>query len=421
MKFFQLFSLTLICCLLPGITHVRASTLDRSTLEGSQTIDNILNTRFQELTRGINLNHWFAHPLGPNFNFSYITDKDLENIKTLGFEHIRLPIDPTLFFDENNPETLNAKYIEKLDKALDKMLDRDLSVIVNLSPDNEFKSRLALDDNFVTSVAQFWQALATHLSTRNPDQLFLETLNEPAFNYFLRNQPDIDPAQRWNDVQTKLLAAMRQGDPDRTLIAKGYDWDTIEGLFALTPVQDPNVVYNFHFYDPMPFTHQGASWTKDFTSLSNLPYPYNLEDCAAAVDAIADDREAKNLAQYYCDQKWDAAKLEAKIAKAASWAKEHNVLLTANEFGAYQPFVNKEDLVTWLRDVRSLLEKYDIGWAMWEYTEGFGLVKEKEEGIRIVYEDVADALAMRRKLPEPSAIVGLALVTGMAIGMKRRR
>lgn len=422
MKLHNLFSLTLVFSVLTGITPTNAASLRSSeNIEGKESISNTLKERFFSLTRGINLAHWFAQTsyVDPN----YITDTDLQNLSSLGFKHVRLTIDPDILFDQTNPTSLNEKYLGYIDSALDAIEAHDLSVIINIHAKGEFNQRLAKEDEFVNSFAQFWKSFAGHLNRRSAEQVFLESLNEPAFGFHLQDNDnqDVDPIQRWNEVQVKLLAAIREAAPDHTLIAKAYDWEGIDSLKTLTPLADPNVVYNFHFYEPMPFTHQGANWIdREFSSVQNLPYPYNQQKCEELIPTIL-DQKAKTIAESYCNQKWDAAKLEGRIAKAAAWAKENNVLLTANEFGVYRSFVAHEDRLQWIGDVRSLLEKYDIGWAMWEYSSGFGLARDENgDGVRVVYEDMANALGMsRRKIPEPSFIAGFALLT--LVGIPRRR
>lgn len=435
MNFGKVLGVTLICFMLPAIASAQAATLVSSPTD--ENVRQIVDTRFTQLTRGINLSHWFSQT--SSFNPTYITVEDFEIIQEAGFNHVRLTLDPSLLFDENNPESLNGEYLGYLDNALNQIQASNLSAVVTLYADDPFKQRLATDDAFVTSVAGFWHALAGHLSTRNPAQIFLETLNEPAFNYFLRDEPSIDPAQRWSQVQERLLASMRQAAPNHTLIATGDKWSGIDGLLDLTPVADRNVVYNFHFYDPMVFTHQGATWiAPGFESLQNLPYPFNAEACAAVLSTI--DEIARGWAQDYCDRQWDVTKLEARIAQAAAWAQQHNVRLTANEFGVYQVAVRPEDRMAWIEDVRSLLEKYQIGWAMWNYSEGFAAVR-RQDGKRAIDPAVAQALGLSvnysgdpssptpiyenppqsRHIPEPSAIAGLALVALVAVGIPKRR
>lgn len=434
--------------MLPAIASVKAATLESPPMEEQQNSSNLVtNSRFNELKRGINVSHWFAQV--PYFDPNKYTDEDFDRIKNLGFEHIRLPVDASFLLDENNPQVLNAEKLNYFDTALNKIQAHDLSVVIDIRLTDEFKQRLATEDAFVDTFSQFWGTLAGHLSSRDPEQVFLETLNEPGFGYFLAEEPTVDAAERWNQVQEKLISAIREKAPNHTVIAKGYDWDGIEGLSKLTPLADENVVYNIHFYAPMLFTHQGAAWIEeDFSYLKNLPYPYNLEACGAAVAAI-DNQNAKKWAQKYCDQEWNAAKLEEQIAEAATWAKEHNVLLSVNEFGVYRSSVRQEDRLNWTRDVRSLLEKYGLGWTYWEYRGGFGLTTKDETGKRIVEEGMVEALGLNqlspsdplpppikieidkkleeqqplppRKIPEPSAIAGFVVLTLTAIRLKRNR
>ena len=35
-----------------------------------------------------------------------------------------------------------------------------------------------------------------------------------------------------------------------------------------------------------------------------------------------------------------------------------------------------EDRAAWLRDLRSVLEEFNIGWTMWDYAGGFSVVNQ---------------------------------------------
>lgn len=382
----------------------------------------IAEERFNQLTQGINISHWFAqgYTTEPYHLKHFIRANDIQLIDSLGFRHIRLPLDPNLLFNEANPEVLNAENLAYFDRALDLILQQDLAIIVNLHPEGLFKERLATDDHFVASVSQFWQALAQHLSVRNPDQVFLEVLNEPHFNWFLPEQG----FTRWQSVQDQLLAAMRRGAPEHTLIATSHDWSNIDGLLALTPLADANIVYNFHFYEPMPFTHQGATWVEGFAEIANLQYPPTPDNCATVLATL--QGLSYEYVERYCAQEWNADRIDARIGQVAAWAQHHNVRVTANEFGVYEHLVRPEDRVAWLRDTRTALEKYGIGWAMWDYTGGFRIVEREQREIQVDWEVVA-ALGFRtpstennrpRHVPEPSVVMG---VLAIAIVLYRKQ
>ena len=49
----------------------------------------------------------------------------------------------------------------------------------------------------------------------------------------------------------------------------------------------------------------------------------------------------------------------------------------------------------WLRDVRRALEKRGIGWAMWEYHGGFGVVTSENGGIATPDDATVKALGLK--------------------------
>lgn len=377
-KFWVLFGVGLLAALFFSLQMTRSHGIEQSRLE--------------QLTRGINTAHWFAQADLTADNFeNRVRDEDMQLIKQLGFRHIRLPLDPTILFDEEQPEQLNPENLPYVDAALDRILAADLAVIVDLHPRSEFKRQLYREESFAEAVGIFWRSLAKHLSSRSPSRVFLEVMNEPA----TRNPQD------WYAIQQKLLAEMRTGAPDHTLIASANlrvedNWDTIAALQQITPVEDPNVVYNFHFYQPMSFTHQGADWGEDtWEHFRNVPYPADPEAIAAILPEI-ESETARNWLLDYGEDQWNAAKLEESLQRAAEWGRSHQVHVTCNEFGVYRRTAPAEGRGAWLRDVRSLLEQYQIGWALWEYDAGFGIIRRTDE------ERIPDPIVIRALFNQPT-------------------
>lgn len=414
-----LLGLTLSWCTLPAIAQA----------DVRQTVP---VERFESLRRGLNLSHWFAQAYNPTpYHLrSFIQQEDLQLIHSLGFDYVRLPLDPVFLFDEYQPTVLNPEYLGYFDNALDLILQNDLAIIVDLHPQQTFKDRLATDPQFAEQATLFWGALAAHLSPRTPERVFLEVMNEPEFTPLT---PEVAIAY-WQTLQTQLLTTMRHAAPEHTLIATGYNWGSIDGLLALTPVADQNVVYNFHFYEPMTFTHQGAEWLSSLALIQQLPYPATPEACAPVLATL--EGRAREIAETYCNEHWNARKIEARIARAADWATQHGVRLIANEFGVYESYVRPEDRVTWLHDVRSALETYDMGWAMWDYERGFGLVNRFEDGMDIDWNIIAalrlpaappepppelppELIQKPRHIPEPSMGMGLVIVSLLLWRLRR--
>jgi endoglucanase len=332
----------------------------------------VSDARFGRLARGINLSHWFAqaHHYDTHHFHSYNTLEDIKLIAAIGFGHVRFTLNHEILLDEHDPARLNPQNLAHVDAALDMILGQGLAVIVDPHPEDSFKQRLDQSDEVVAMFAAFWQALARHLSARDPERVFLETLNEPV----------IRDGRRWGAIQAQLLAAMRAGAPDHTLIAAGHKWSSLPELLELEPLADPNMVYNFHCYDPHTFTHQAATWGEDYwPHLEYLPYPSSPQALEAILPRIEDQR-ARDAARDYGAEQWDAAKFDAWIGRAAAWAGRHGVRLTCNEFGVYRLKSRPEHRNAWIRDLRTSLEKYRIGWTMWDYAGGFSVVTTGENG-----------------------------------------
>ena len=346
-------------------------------------------SRLARFRRGINLSHWFAQSPGRDYSEKHLreqtTARDVELIRSLGFDHVRFTFEPAPLFDEAHPSELRQDYLKQLDAALDLLLGSGLSVVFDIHPSDEFKLRLRSDDRFVAAFADFWRALARHLSARDPERLLLEIMNEPM----------VEDAYRWMGIQAKVAAAIREGAPRHTIVATGPRWSSVEELLRIEPLADRNVVYNFHLYEPHNFTHQGATWGADYWPyLKGVPYPSSPELVAPLLPTVANDA-ARGALRQYGEERWDASRVERMVAQAAEWAQRRGVPLTCNEFGVYRAYAPADSRLRWLADVRAALERHRIGWTMWDYAGGFGVAVREKGGPAEPDPATAAALGLR--------------------------
>ena len=224
---------------------------------------------------------------------------------------------------------------------------------------------------------------AQHFSTRDPERVFLEVINEPM----------VEDGYRWFGMQGKLISAIRSGAPQHTIIASGHRWSGLAELLFMLPYADRNIIYNFHFYEPFAFTHQGATWAGANVSFyKNIPYPSSPESVGKVLDTIQNEPARNNLVRYGEDR-WNATRIDREISMAAAWAANYQVPLTCNEFGTYRNFAPPADRAVWIGDMRAALEKYGIGWTMWDYAGGFGVV-HKQNGHPTADVEVVKALGL---------------------------
>lgn len=377
--------IVIICSLLVWCTSSTTAQSNRSESAGTS----LAFARAKHIRRGINASEWFAQVYDKrgytreHFE-TWTTADDIALIKSMGFDHVRLSLNPQPMLTPGQWNKIPAEYLGDVDRAVKMILDHGLAVIIDVHPDDDFKSRLAKEDELVEQYADFWRALAAHYSTWDPDRVFLEILNEPEFS----------DRYRWMGVQAKLAAAIREGAPAHTIIAAGARWSNDDELVFEEPVHDANVIYNFHFYEPHIFTHQGANWSVNYWHwLRGVRYPGNPESAEQAARLVPDEANRLQVIRYGHEH-WGAERIDAEMRQAGEWARRRGVPLICNEFGVYRAYADAGDRAAWLRDVRTALERNGIGWTVWDYSGAFGVVTKKN-GTAEVDDTVLKALGMK--------------------------
>ncbi|MGA8670699.1 MAG: glycoside hydrolase family 5 protein [Terracidiphilus sp.] len=347
--------------------------------------------RAQHLKRGINVSHWFSQN-APDYSAHHTdtetTPEDIAIIAKLGFDNVRLSVDATpLEQYPRGADGLNAEFMARLDRALDNILANGMAVQVDLHPEEPYKQGIGASNASVDRLVQLWRRLAAHYANGDPERVFFEIMNEPEEN---------DP-YRWAGIQARVAAAIREAAPRHTIIATGPNYSDIIDLLTQHPLPDGNVIYNFHFYDPHEFTHQGASWGATYWIYEHgIPYPPTEDSMQESVKQIPDPADRYKLENYWLDH-WDAHRIRLMIDEAQSWAHDNDVPLICNEFGAYREVTAPASRLAWLHDVRTALEADGIGWAMWDYHNGFGVAVKDANGKSVVDPDTVAALGLKGK------------------------
>jgi len=328
-------------------------------------------SRAQHLKRGINASQWFAQAgdYSASRTNRYTDTADIALIARLGFDHVRLSIDAapleTAFYGRGGQ---NDDFLPRLDKAVDTILGDGLAVLIDLHPSDDYKRQLRDGSENVDRLIILWRKLAAHYANRDPERVFFEVMNEP----------EVYDSYRWAGIQARLAAAIREEAPKHTIIAAGTNYSDIKDLLALEPLADGNVIYNFHFYEPHEFTHQGATWSTPWWSYTHaIPYPATANSMQELLKQVPDAPSRYQLENYWLDH-WDAGHIRALIDEAAEWGRENHVPLICDEFGAFREHADPVSRMNWIRDVRTALEADGIGWAMWDYRGGFGVVHKQD-------------------------------------------
>jgi endoglucanase len=202
---------------------------------------------------------------------------------------------------------------------------------------------------------------------RHPvDQVFAELLNEP----------DIAAAQ-WQSEVVELSAFVRQLLPNTTLVVGPVNWQRPDSLPGFYPLNDLNVVYAVHFYDPMVFTHQAHWDPKDpLHDITGLPYPIRAADpeVQRLRRQLAQNNNTKALAML--DRAAPDERIDKWLEPAVAWQAENARPIIINEFGVLKAGAPRESRLRWLSSVVMYAEKQCWGWTHWELSQGFGLLDQ---------------------------------------------
>jgi hypothetical protein len=364
--------------------------------------DDVALQRAQHLRRGINLSMWYAQAPGhysAERLATFTTPADFQLVHDLGFDHVRLSIDPepliaaqpvpaatdsTATTPPPSAVVLDDAAMARLAATTQQLTALGLVVVLDIHPETPWKLHATKTPAGIAAFQSFWSAFAHSFATTDPDKVYFEVLNEPE---------SLEPAD-WASVQASVVPVIRAQVPKHTIIVGGARWNSIDTLVSLEPLADTNLIYTFHDYEPMEFTHQGATWAGDaLKPLRGVPYPSSPEAIAPLLPALTDESARKGLA-WYGQNHWTIARMQQRIGLAKAWGDQHHVPLWCGEFGVYRAFSPHEDRARWITDMRTTLEADGIGWDMWDYQEAFGLVTKKD-GVTTVDPLIATALGVK--------------------------
>lgn len=320
--------------------------------------------RLAVLQRGINITNWFRFPASrdPAALRGYISDAALAHLRDIGFSFVRLPVQPELLADAAIRDALRA--------AIARIERQRLGVLV---VPHRSAWHLETSEADRAALLASWRELAPLLRGFDPALTFPELLNEPVF---------ADAADAWRGLQHQVLTQVRQALPLNTIVLTGNAWGGIDGLLAMVPEADPDVVYSVHLYEPAELTSL-AAWRPDVdrTRLERLPFPVGD---VAACEALAESAASATggVIAFYCRERWDAARVAARIDAAAGWARVNGTALLAGEFGATMR-LNTPARAAWLAAVRQACERAGIGWALWGYDDIMGFAMPRPPRDRI--------------------------------------
>lgn len=304
------------------------------------------------IMRGVNLGGWFSQCdySEETLNF-FITEDDFKKIAEWGADHVRIPVDYNVFQDENG--NFKEDGFGRVKKALDLAKKYGLCAVLDLhktlgySFDSYGESESGFFENaeYQENFYSLWEKLAENFGVYS-DMTAFELLNEVTKPEYIGE---------WNRIAGECIKRIRKYAPETVILVGSYNNNSPEAVAELSEPYDDKVAYNFHCYEPLKFTHQGAYWT----------------------DMIKPD-ERYTFEQLDITEEY----FENMFRPALEKARENNTCVYCGEFGVIDR-VPPEEAIKWFGTINRVFEKYGIARAVWCYKGlDFGISEERMDGMR---------------------------------------
>ena len=320
-----------------------------------------------EIMNGINISHWLSQsgnrqPI--EVTKAFFTRADVEYIASLGFDHIRIPIDQARMFDDNDEKIPEAFAL--LHDALRWCDEFNLRAIVDVhvlrshSFTGSGNQPLYTDPKAQEQFYEFWRKISGELKNYSVDKVAYECLNEA-----VADDPEI-----LNVILNRCIEVIRELEPKRTILMgsnENNNYGTVK--YLRPPANDPNIMISFHYYVPMLITHYQASWTREAGDVvAPVHYPGQL-----ITNADLENEQAK----YQVDGRmvYNIDVIEQNLLEAIEFGKKHNLVMHCGEWGTYYKSP-EEDALRWITDVANLFRKHGIAQTFWDYkSSDFGMIR----------------------------------------------
>jgi hypothetical protein len=192
---------------------------------------------------------------------------------------------------------------------------------------------------------EFWTRLARRLRG-HPALVAYNPLNEPHPEREFGVEEPAAKLAAWRThakgtaadldrFNARVVAAIRAGDAGTPVLLDGGLYASPEGLAALQPIEDGNVLYAFHFYEPWEYTTFRVNGGR-------FAYPDRMPGPGAGRQA------------------WDAGVLKQRLSPVVEWARRHAIApgrIVAAEYGVDRRVAGAE---RYLADLVPLLDA--SGW-----------------------------------------------------------
>jgi len=343
--------------------------------------------------RGFNLQEMFGWGRKPG----PFSELDFELMAEWGFNFVRLPMSYWNWSDRQNWMTIDEKPLRYIDQAIE--LGRQYGIHVSLNfhripgycitqadaePALLFHGPAEQRQKALTAAMHHWRHFARRYKGIPGGRLSFNLLNEPPFACLdqalvraLQAQlPEfaafLITERDYEQVVRALVAAIRQVDPDRLIVADGLN----VGRKPVQGLADLGLVHGTRGYDPTSLTHYRASWSTD-----GPPWLTNRAPPTWPLLVKQTDFKHPLMGTVLGCGRWDKARLRRELIQPWKRLEAKGARVHVGEWGVHNQTPHDVTLA-WMRDALSLWKEAGWGYALWELRGTFGVLDSRRADVK---------------------------------------
>lgn len=314
--------------------------------------------------KGINVGGWMSQYQDLTDNLhehlkTFIREEDIDRIAQWGADHIRLPFESSAMCGET---------FDYMEKCIEWCNSRGMGVLLDLHFIDGMSFDPLLPENplFLPENQQRFISIWDEVSARlqhHGNGLCYELLNEVTDG----------TGYGWNRMYPLGVEAIRKREPERMIYVGSNRQNDVNRLAELRLLDDPHLVYNFHYYDPHAFTHQCAPFDQDMAVFRHAyDYPCFFGD--ELYSYVREHPEYVARCPGILLTRNDREDMKRRLRPASEFIRCTGKPLYCGEFGVIS-VADESAAARWIADLVDTFRQLHIGYAYWCYkVRDFGLV-----------------------------------------------